>query len=488
MCKPVPKGTKSGFLIGTKKLLRTKILIKPQTEAYFQMIPKMDKKMKKNFTSPSLNSFMSKSTEIPLPREVEMVLREIDQKWEFMTNPAFNPVTLALELLDDNARTRDLTMFNSFLERLESAMDLVVNENYEAFKNSIETFEVVTQKLYDCQDRIMQFRQILENCKNMLLMKRSDLVDLWTKSVQLKEMLRIIEKIDEVSKFPSVVHEQIQKRMYLSSIQTIEGGLKILQSDKIAKVGAVSDITTQLTAAKQSLHSKIIEEITLYLYMRHDKCDSDIFGDLYSEDDRLDYLNSVIEQLNLNNSESPMDKRFPRVHSTAKSRQSPFKPNSGSDPSFMTFNETLIMEDGEEYNPDEDLLQFIQTMISALFSLDKVDDLVLTLKSNMPSELYEIVEEQTEKINEKRNDLIMSFNLEELSVNHLTALRNQYKKQLMQELLVNIYSKFFWILNMHKHINDSILKIKNIREQEAVEGNVSPGNSNNTISSSDIDI
>lgn len=57
-----------------------------------------------------------------------------------MTADDFNPVTLALELLDGTTQSRDVRAFEVLRERLEKAMDFVVSDHYEAFNSSIETF------------------------------------------------------------------------------------------------------------------------------------------------------------------------------------------------------------------------------------------------------------------------------------------------------------------------------------------------------------
>lgn len=90
----------------------------------------------------------------PLPPEVEDVMAELSLGWDFMTRDDFNPVTLALELLDTSSNSRDLDTFQRFLGKLEKGMDLVVHEHYQAFNHSIETFGRVMDHILSVQQGV----------------------------------------------------------------------------------------------------------------------------------------------------------------------------------------------------------------------------------------------------------------------------------------------------------------------------------------------
>jgi exocyst complex component 4 len=145
----------------------------------------------------------------PLPKQVEDVMFQLTHGgWDFITHHDFNPVTLALELLDDaTTQSRQLSDFERLMGQLELAMDVIVNQHYQAFNYSTETFARVVDGIADSQQRVRQLRCDLERCKLLLQCKRPDLLELWVKSVQYKEMLRMLETIEGMKAAPERIEQ-----------------------------------------------------------------------------------------------------------------------------------------------------------------------------------------------------------------------------------------------------------------------------------------
>lgn len=88
---------------------------------------------------------------------------------------------------------RDLEAFEQFEIKMERAMDTIVNDYHAAFNSSIHTFSNVVENIRDSHKRVRDMKTRLQNCKKLLHVRRSDIMDLWTKSVQYKEMIRLID-------------------------------------------------------------------------------------------------------------------------------------------------------------------------------------------------------------------------------------------------------------------------------------------------------
>ena len=82
-------------------------------------------------------------------------------------------------------------MFNE----LESAMDLIVNDYHEAFNNAIHKFSIVVENISDSKTKTLDMKKSLDKCKDWLECKRFDLLHLWVKSLQNKEMMRILDMV-----------------------------------------------------------------------------------------------------------------------------------------------------------------------------------------------------------------------------------------------------------------------------------------------------
>jgi exocyst complex component 4 len=204
----------------------------------------------------------------PLPHEVEEVMAEISMGWEFMTREDFNPVTLALELLDNSSNSRDLETFNRFLGKLEKGMDLVVNEHYQAFNNSIETFGHVMDHINVSQTSVRNLQTDLARAKELLICKRPDLLQLWAKSAQYKEMIRMLTAIEELKKAPEQIQRLMQQRHYLNAVRALQSSLKTINGSDFVDISALSDIRQTIYGIRGSMYETILDELHRCLYLK----------------------------------------------------------------------------------------------------------------------------------------------------------------------------------------------------------------------------
>jgi exocyst complex component 4 len=92
---------------------------------------------------------MQADEENPLPPEVIVIMDEINDYWPSLTSQDFNPVPCALSLLDSTSLATDFTSFCKIYEKLENAMDSVVEEYHHGFQQSINKFSGVVENISD---------------------------------------------------------------------------------------------------------------------------------------------------------------------------------------------------------------------------------------------------------------------------------------------------------------------------------------------------
>jgi hypothetical protein len=56
-------------------------------------------------------------------------------------------------------------------------------------------FNILTLTILDSQERVRDMKAQLKVCKESLMTKRSDLLQLWFRSQQYKEMIRILDQM-----------------------------------------------------------------------------------------------------------------------------------------------------------------------------------------------------------------------------------------------------------------------------------------------------
>ena len=75
-------------------------------------------------------------------------------------------------------------------------MVLVFNQDYhQAFNSAVQRFSNVVDTISDSSKRVKEMKENLEKSKAWLECKRFDLLHLWIKNIQLKEMSSILDSM-----------------------------------------------------------------------------------------------------------------------------------------------------------------------------------------------------------------------------------------------------------------------------------------------------
>lgn len=199
-----------------------------------------------------------------------------------MSSPQFDPISMALSLMDQSSLGYDFNAFSQALELLEKAMDILVNgESYscncrprllmfmraqtiskhsmtpstcsaESWKQSQVGYDrssfcwILELVLSDSQKRANQMRRALESSRDLLQTRRDDLMELWLKSVRLKEMLRMVDSIAELREAPEKVDILLNQKYYLQALGTVLKSLQTMAAPEYAAVLALNEIKQSL--------------------------------------------------------------------------------------------------------------------------------------------------------------------------------------------------------------------------------------------------
>lgn len=98
-------------------------------------------------------------------------------------------------------------------------------------------------------------RENLGKCKEWLECKRFDLLHLWVKSIQLVEMSRILESIDELQKTPDRLEILITQKNYIAAVKSIVIAEKALNGNDLNDIGALEAISSTIQDIKEVLQS-----------------------------------------------------------------------------------------------------------------------------------------------------------------------------------------------------------------------------------------
>jgi exocyst complex component 4 len=69
----------------------------------------------------------------------------------------------------------------------------LILDYHQAFNTAIQRFSSVVDTISDSQRKVKEIKECLESSKETLECKRFDFLHLWVKSIQFKEMSRILD-------------------------------------------------------------------------------------------------------------------------------------------------------------------------------------------------------------------------------------------------------------------------------------------------------
>ncbi|KAI8925799.1 Sec8 exocyst complex component-specific domain-containing protein [Entophlyctis helioformis] len=311
----------------------------------------------------SFGHSQSDADDTGLPAMVMDVMSVVRLNWDFMTGSEFNPIPYALSLLDSSSLGRDYQTFLQVHDSLETAMDLIVNEYHQSFNNAIQTFSTVVDTISDSRSKVEQMRDSLEKSKEWLECKRFDLLHLWVKSIQYKEMSRILETIDDLQRTPGRVETLIEGKYYLTAVRILTGAIRTLSGSDYSEIGAMKGVREKLDDIKKGVFDIIVEELHDHLYLKSAMSNA-----------RLDLLLMVSREF-----ADMSDANDYQFFSNIKS-------------SYIDSQIKEEIADDLEGNPEIDPFKHIQALIQSLVILERLPAGLKAIKERLSQELFNVVE------------------------------------------------------------------------------------------------
>jgi exocyst complex component 4 len=181
-----------------------------------------------------------------------------------------------LSLIDGSSLGSDYEGFSQVHDELEKAMDLVVNggfvlilDYHVAFNTAIQRFSSVVDTIQDSKKKARFIRDSFNDSKEMLECKRFDFLHLWVKSLQYKEMNRILDSIVELQSTQDKLELLIQEKKYLHAVRIVRKASKLIYSDDLKEIGALDNMREKIQKSKLFLKETLLGELQNHLYIKN---------------------------------------------------------------------------------------------------------------------------------------------------------------------------------------------------------------------------
>ncbi|CUA68294.1 putative exocyst complex component sec8 [Neurospora crassa OR74A] [Rhizoctonia solani] len=234
--------------------------------------------------------------------EIDAVLDQMQEEWAFVIDPDFNPVSLALALLDESSVGRDLDSFRRTKAMLERALKGTVDKHYQAFAASLPHHNKLISLLSDTQKHIAETRACLTDARAALSHQRADLVQLWSRGQTIEEMLRILDEIERLKNIPDQLESLMSEKKLLQAALLLVRSQKTITGAEIMEIGALTDLRSYLNGQETALRDIMIEELHAHLYLKSFWCEArwaaykpgqELLPDLYPSSSSNDELPNI---------------------------------------------------------------------------------------------------------------------------------------------------------------------------------------------------
>ncbi|KAL6310091.1 Sec8 exocyst complex component-specific domain-containing protein [Sparassis latifolia] len=372
--------------------------------------------------------------------DIDAVLDDIKDEWGILIDQDFNPVDLALQLLDESSLGRDVDSFLRTKNMLSKALKGSVDKHYEAFAGALPHHTALVNHLDVTQTQIAEARTALLEAKDTLGKKRADLVQLWSRSQTVEEMMRILDQIEHLRSVPDLLESLISEKRLLQAAVLLVRSMKLINKQDMLEIGAVSDLRNYLNTQEVALREILIDELHSHLYLKSFWCESrwavytpaqQTFAKIEFEEEgfvsevkqppsltsspisptssRSSRLRRFLDDLALRPNDPPFDVDEQSFHnstsgmgmsasastsalglSTGPSLTS--LPTAGLPTGIATTFGSVMTQPPPSRNPEADSFGYIETLLESLAVLGKLGNSLDVVAQKLPGEIYALVD------------------------------------------------------------------------------------------------
>jgi exocyst complex component 4 len=359
-------------------------------------------------------------------RQITQVLEHIKSEWPSMYESDCVPVQLALQLLDNSSvgRAHDYRKFQQTHMYLQDSLKGIVHEHHQGFNSSIGTFHKIQSSIHASQKRVRALKESLASSKTSLCATDPELKKLSKVSQGYDGLLQTLHELDDLRAVPDQLEARISEKRFLTAVEVLQGALRKLRKPELDGIGALSDLRSYLSNQETALMDILVEELHEHLYLKSPYCQE-------------------------------------RWQSLSKTQGSPSDSYGDANviTSFHTVLESIdvdraVTEDPMK-NPEADTFYYVSLLVEALNKLGRLQNAVETLKQRMPVELFGIVNETINEVDQRHPSSLRGTT--KTSGLHIHGTREtQMRADVIYDLLWTLYGKFEAIGEGHRVFHESI--------------------------------
>ncbi|KAK4243598.1 Sec8 exocyst complex component-specific domain-containing protein [Corynascus novoguineensis] len=360
-------------------------------------------------------------------REMSKVLELIKQEWPAMCENDCIPVQLALQLLDTSSvgRAHEYRNFQRTHMYLQDSLKKIVHEYHQGFNSSIGTFHKIQGSIQASQKKVRALKESLAASKAALCSTDPELKKLHATSHMYDEVLQTLNELDDLRTVPDQLEARISEKRFLTAVEVLQNALRKLTKPELDEIGALSELRNYLANQETALMDILIEELHEHLYLKSPYCQErwqnlakcqGAFGDAFKDAPVVSAFHSVLDGIDWDRS---------------------------------------VTEDPHK-NPEADTFYYITLLVESLNRLGRLESAVDTLKQRLPVELFAVVNETINDIDQKYPSSLRGGSHGSHGLHIYGQRETRMRADVIYDLLWTLYGKFEAIAEGHRVFHESI--------------------------------
>ncbi|KAK3684829.1 Sec8 exocyst complex component-specific domain-containing protein [Podospora appendiculata] len=357
-------------------------------------------------------------------RQIGKVLELIKQEWPAMCETDCIPVQLALQLLDSSSvgRAHEYRNFQKTHKYLQDSLKNIVHDYHQGFNSSIGTFHKIQGSIQTSQKKVRSLKESLASAKIALCSTDPELKKLHATSRMYDGVLQTLNELDDLRTVPDQLEARISEKRFLTAVEVLQNALRKLRKPELDDIGALSDLRSYLANQETALMDILVEELHEHLYLKSPYCQE-------------------------------------RWQNLAKN-QGAFNGDSAAVAPFHTVLDSIdweksVTEDPQK-NPEADTFSYVTLLVEALNKLGRLEAAVDTLKQRLPVELFAVVNETINDIDQKHPSSLRGGSSGSHVLHMYGQRETQMRADVIYDLLWTLYGKFEAIAEGHRVLHESI--------------------------------
>jgi exocyst complex component 4 len=337
------------------------------------------------------------------------------------------PVQLALQLLDSSSvgRAHEYLSFQKTHQFLQDSLKNIVHDYHQGFNSSIGTFHNIQGSIQASQKKVRALKDSLAASKTSLCTTDLELKKLHLSSQMYDEVLQTLNELDDLRAVPDQLEARISEKRFLTAVEVLQNALRKLTKPELDNIGALSDLRNYLANQETALMDILVEELHEHLYLKSPYCQD-------------------------------------RWQNLAKNQRS-FNDSFGDPAAIAPFHLILDSADFEKAvtedparNPEADTFYYVSLLVESLNKLGRLEAAVEVLKQRMPVELFGIVNETINDMDQKHPSSLRGGMSGSGGLHIYGSRETQMRADVIYDLLWSLYGKFEAIAEGHRVLHESI--------------------------------